>query len=635
MKIKTMFHVSVLFSVVWAFSIPSSFAQQLLPGPKIEEDWLWVIISTGGFGGAEAAAKEIDYLRFASNGAMSETQISTDGAFISDRVGGKAWTLGKLATGCNNIQDMVTSTGLGEGDINNHVAYGSLRFESPEEQKTTMYVGSDDAVKVWLNGELIYNNIIDRGDCDYQDIFFVTLKEGINVLLVAVYEGRGEWSGFFGFEQSVTYTRLPPRGLRVDVNEDGTVNAIDLLWVAIALYYDYGNSQNKRPDVNTDGTVNVEDLLLVIEYLDDPVNALSPGTEKVTTISTPKDTPSTSETSKTTVNLAPSPVQSPAIGQQLTLSLNIAGGENVVGYQATAQFNPTTLRFVESSNGDYLSANAFFIPPVVNGNTVTIAGTSLAGESNGDGTLATLTFQVADTETSTLTLSEVILIDKAGIKSYPKVESAEITQPTYLPTDVNKDGTVNIQDLVMIASNFGKTGENAADVNIDGVVDIVDLVLVAAALGDTAAAPSLWSLDPRTTPTRAEVHHWLLEAEQLYLTDTITQRGILFLKQLLASLTPKETVLLPNYPNPFNPETWIPYQLADSDDVSITIYDATGIVVRRLALGHQPVGIYQSRSRAAYWNGRNTLGEPVASGVYFYTLISGDFSATRKMLIRK
>ena len=97
----------------------------------------------------------------------------------------------------------------------------------------------------------------------------------------------------------------------------------------------------------------------------------------------------------------------------------------------------------------------------------------------------------------------------------------------------------------------------------------------------------------------------------------------------------RENVLLANFPNPFNPETWIPYQLAKPTEVIITIYAVNGNVVRTLALGHQPAGMYQSRSRAAYWDGRNALGEPVASGVYFYTLTVGDFTATRKMLIRK
>ena len=102
-----------------------------------------------------------------------------------------------------------------------------------------------------------------------------------------------------------------------------------------------------------------------------------------------------------------------------------------------------------------------------------------------------------------------------------------------------------------------------------------------------------------------------------------------------AAAIPKATALHANYPNPFNPETWIPYQLATAADVTVTIYDLRGIVVRRLDLGHQAAGVYQRRSRAAYWDGRNSLGEPVASGLYFYTLTAGDFTATRKLLIRK
>ena len=104
---------------------------------------------------------------------------------------------------------------------------------------------------------------------------------------------------------------------------------------------------------------------------------------------------------------------------------------------------------------------------------------------------------------------------------------------------------------------------------------------------------------------------------------------------MLSEAAPKETVLLSNYPNPFNPETWIPYQLAKPAEVTVTIYAADGKLVRRLALGHQPAGVYQSKSRAAYWDGKNDVGESVASGLYFYTLKAGEFTATRKMLIRK
>ena len=97
----------------------------------------------------------------------------------------------------------------------------------------------------------------------------------------------------------------------------------------------------------------------------------------------------------------------------------------------------------------------------------------------------------------------------------------------------------------------------------------------------------------------------------------------------------RENALLANFPNPFNPETWIPYQLSKPADVTLHIYAVNGTLVRTLTLGHQPAGMYQNRSRAAYWDGKNEFGEPVASGVYFYTLTAGDFTATRKMLITK
>ena len=209
-------------------------------------------------------------------------------------------------------------------------------------------------------------------------------------------------------------------------------------------------------------------------------------------------------------------------------------------------------------------------------------------------------------------------------------------QPTPQPdlADVNGDGTVNILDLVSIASSFGQTGETAADLNGDGAVNIQDLVLAAGAIGNDAAAPALHT-ESIGMLTSAEVKQWLSQAQQLALADLTSQRGILFLEQLLAAMVPKETLLLANYPNPFNPETWIPYQLSKPAAVMITIYASNGHIIRQLALGHQPAGVYQSRSRAAYWDGRNAVGEPVASGVYFYTLTAGDFSATRKMLIRK
>ena len=453
-----------------------------------------------------------------------------------------------------------------------------------------------------------------------------------------------------------------------------------------------------------------------------------------------------------TVSITPTVVASPAIGEQLTVQVSITAGSNVGGYQATVQFDPTVLGYVESANGAYLPEGAFFVSPVVTENTVKIAGSSLSGVSqkasgalvtltfrvlavkesilnltdviltdnagehlphftvsgrvvepeplassaivrvtpvsvtspeigetlvlsaeivggeditdyhlnwhydtaaleyissntgsyvpeggvgSGDGTLATATFQVNVRKTSTVSVSG-ILTKLNGLPHVPTFESAEVIAPVF--GDVNRDGEVNILDLVAVASNFGKSVPeegHPADVNEDGLINIVDLVKVAGAWGTGTAAPTPIAEAQHVTLTQADVQQWLTQAQQLNFTDPTSLRGIRFLEQLLAALTPKETALLANYPNPFNPETWIPYQLATPADVSISIYAVDGRLVRALDLGHQPVGNYHGKSRAAYWDGKNEIGESVASGVYFYTLTAGDFTATRKMLILK
>ena len=165
-------------------------------------------------------------------------------------------------------------------------------------------------------------------------------------------------------------------------------------------------------------------------------------------------------------------------------------------------------------------------------------------------------------------------------------------------------------------------------------MNIQDLVLVANALGNAAAAPSFHP-QVLATVTTADFQEWLTQAQHLDRTDTRVQRGIRFLEQLFVVLTPKATALLANYPNPFNPETWIPYHLAKHADVTLRIYLVDGSLVRTLALGHQPEGIYQSRARAAYWDGKNAAGEAVASCVYFYTFTTGNFTVTRRMLRKK
>ena len=235
-------------------------------------------------------------------------------------------------------------------------------------------------------------------------------------------------------------------------------------------------------------------------------------------------------------------------------------------------------------------------------------------------------------------LAEMTIYDKA--KNKLKVDFTEIVRfevedvSIYAQSDVNQDGTVNIQDLVLVAQEIGSPGTpnevTNADVNGDGTVNILDLVEVASDLGEgSPAAPTV------NAPTTEQIQSWLTQVRQIDDGSPDFRRAINVLEALLRIVLPETTVLLPNYPNPFNPETWIPYQLANTSDVQITIYDTKGIVVRTLALGYQAAGYYTDRNRAAYWDGHNGLGENVVSGIYFYQLLTDDMSLTRKMVILK
>ena len=324
-------------------------------------------------------------------------------------------------------------------------------------------------------------------------------------------------------------------------------------------------------------------------------------------------------TSYPIVSISPDSITPSTPGEELTFDLKITNSKDVSGYQVTVEFDPDALEYKETEYGNYLSEG---VPtqPIANqrSGTVQLASLSLPGiGSNGDGTLATVKFKVNALKGSELSLRDVILSNNEGNKSYAWIEGTQLLNSaiaegceTFNIKDVNKDCVVNIQDLVLVATNFGKRGENVADVNGDGRVDIIDLVLVAGAFGNTATAPAVYA-DTHEMLTTADVQQWLHAAHKVNLADSTFQRGMLTLEQLLTVLTPKNTALLPNYPNPFNPETWIPYQLEKPAEITLSIYSANGTLIRTLALGYQPAGIYRSRDRAAYWDGTNEIGEPV------------------------
>jgi len=171
------------------------------PGDKIEGPWLWITAPTTG-GMCGETATDTDWLAEASSGEVTEQMIADNGAREGDAVADKAWTVGNIAPeGDNNMGDLMAEIGLGDED--NTVAYGFTKLTSQGAKDTKMWVGSDDAIKVWLNGEVVWVNAVNRGATDYLDNFDITLKSGDNALLVAVYECGGGWAGFFGLAQEV------------------------------------------------------------------------------------------------------------------------------------------------------------------------------------------------------------------------------------------------------------------------------------------------------------------------------------------------------------------------------------------------------------------------------------------------
>lgn len=384
-------------------------------GTKIVGPWLWVLV-------AGDRITDGDALSVTSDGRGTEQKAATVGASDGKRVGTAVWSADTIApSGGNNIGEMLKRQGVG----NNGIVYGSATIESPVEQQTRMFVGHRDGIRLWLNGDVVYQKNSGHWQEGYHVYIPVTLKMGTNVLLAGLDNHRNhvnQWHASFGF------------------------------------------------DVGTEYTVN-----------------------------------------------------------------------------------------------------------------------------------------------------KPISRDKI---------------PAY---DVNEDGHISILDLILVGQDFGKSPPvNArSDVNGDGRVNITDIVLVAGHLGEITGIPAAPELLTHKGLSPTKLSYWIKTAQAEDDGSLVFRQGIANLQRLLITITPQQTALLANYPNPFNPETWIPYQLAAAADVTLTIYAIDGELVRTLALGQQPGGMYQSKSRAAYWDGKNELGELVASGLYFYTLTADDFTATRKMLILK
>ena len=237
-------------------------------------------------------------------------------------------------------------------------------------------------------------------------------------------------------------------------------------------------------------------------------------------------------------------------------------------------------------------------------------------------------------------VNQVLRVVEDGVRTVP-------------PGDVNRDGLIDILDLLIVTAHFGEKPPTDArmDVNKDGQIDLEDLVWIIKIIEENqsiAAAPVREhqillmptaisnSIRALSDADIAHLRSFYQKIEEIQGDPTQIALVKRFLQQLLMLVDgPLETKLYPNYPNPFNPETWIPYQLAKDAEITIRIYSTSGKIVRTLFSGHQASGYYISRDRAAYWNGRNEFGEAVASGVYIYELVTPSFKQTKKLVIMK
>ena len=508
-------------------------------GPKIEGPWLWVVLPDARL------ERGTDLLSAATGGRVTEAQIATDGATVGKPIEDAVWTVHKLPQqDRHNIGNILKDT------VSDHdVIYGSVSLYSPRGQETTMYVGNDEGLKVWLNGNLVYEVLGDRAlALDYNDLFPVTLQQGRNVLLVAVFSPSLDTGAFFGFESDTDYTVANP-----------------------GIGYAFSET---------------------------PIH----------------------------------------VGDTFSLDIRAENVSDLAGWQFDIAFDSSILEALDVSEGDFLKTDGgttFFqsgrIDNTAGKITGLIAGRISEGGVSGSGSVLQVTFKAKLHGETRLALQNFKFGSSTGEIIPAGPHEIQITVEQRLPTgDVNRDGDVDILDLILVAQQLGKSvpANSPVDINRDGVVNIFDLTLVAQGIGG-AAAPAARGIDSATIET------WIAQARLADDGSIAFRQAIANLEVLLASMIPSETALLANYPNPFNPETWIPYQLAVPAEVALTIYDMNGGTVRRLEVGHQSAGMYQRRSRAAYWDGRNGRGESVASGLYFYTLKTGEFTATRKMLIRK
>jgi hypothetical protein len=353
-----------------------------------------------------------------------------------------------------------------------------------------------------------------------------------------------------------------------------------------------------------------------------------------------------------------------AVGDGLTIQVVVENVDDLAGFELALLASPANLKVLHIQEGSALRADGretFWKGPAVTEENDAVRVSDVAGARLGpggisvSGTLVLLTARATKAGEVSLRLPVLRLSNShQQALTVDLVEQAITVRPNLLPADVNRDGRVDVFDLVAVAQQFGRRLAGAlstADVNGDGVVDIEDLLLVGRDYGESVESAA--AAGPRRVRGLTGSEYEALGAARRSLAEVAAVRpDAVRLARLLdrflsgAAVEPQSSAapsvalrvdLGQNYPNPFNPETWLPFRLNREAFVSIAILNAVGQTVRTLDIGRRAAGAYGRPAQAARWDGRNEKGEPCASGVYIAVVHAqtdrASASATRRILL--
>ena len=376
-------------------------------GPKIGGPWLWVIVP------GTRLDNTTDFLAEASSGKATEVKVATNGAKEGKAVGDSKWTSHTISpVGANNINEMTAELSWGTGrEIYDHILYGSIILYSPLEQNTHMFIGSDDGVKVWLNGALVYQDfsgaISHGGGDNYRDYFPVTLKQGANFLLVAVdNRGHANFSGFWGFAQGIDYTLIP-------FGVGFTFSSTETALLAGDTFTLNLNAENITDLVGWQANIAYDHNVLEAVEVTEGDFLKAEGGDTFFQGGTIDNV-----TGKITGLFSARISESGVSGTGTLLSVTFkakAGGKTQVTLE----------------NFEFSSISGAIIPSVPPNITITV-GEYPAWDVNQDGRVSVV---------------DLVLVAK----------DLGSDAPANLRTDVNRDGVINIQDLILVAQHLGES----------------------------------------------------------------------------------------------------------------------------------------------------------------------------------